>query len=194
MGSTAAELCALVEAVEERPEVAAIELNVSCPNVKTGLDIGADPATLAGVLAEVRPRTAKPLIVKLTPNTADVAAVAVAAEEAGADAVSLINTLRAFASAPGRPGQPWLGGGTGGLSGPAVRAVALAQVLAVARRVAIPIVGMGGIQTAAHAAELLAAGATLVAVGTESFRDPLAAARIAAGITLFLAKSGNIVH
>ena len=142
--------------------------------MKTGLDIGADPATLAGVLAEVRPRTAKPLIVKLTPNTADVAAVAAAAEEAGADAVSLINTLRAFASAPGRPGQPWLGGGTGGLSGPAVRAVALAQVLAVARRVAIPVVGMGGIQTAAHAAEMLAAGATLVAVGTESFRDPLA--------------------
>src|SRR5690349_4505749 len=74
MGSTAAELCALVEAVEERPEIAAIELNVSCPNVKTGLDIGADPDTLAGVLAEVRPRTPKPLIVKLTPNTADVAA------------------------------------------------------------------------------------------------------------------------
>jgi dihydroorotate dehydrogenase (NAD+) catalytic subunit len=200
MGSTAAELCSLVEAVGERPEVAAIELNVSCPNVKTGLDIGADPATLADVLSEVRPRTAKPLIVKLTPNTADVASVAVAAEEAGADAVSLINTLRAFASAGGRggraeiPGQPWLGGGTGGLSGPAVRAVALAQVLAVAGRVAIPIVGMGGVQTAAHAAEMLAAGATLVAVGTESFRDPLAAARIAAGIPHFLAKSGNIVH
>ena len=93
----------------------------------------------------MRPRTAKPLIVKLTPNTADVAAVAQAAEAAGADAVSLINTLRAYAPAPGGGGRPWLGGGTGGLSGPAVRAVALAQVRAVAARVSIPIVGMGGV-------------------------------------------------
>jgi dihydroorotate dehydrogenase (NAD+) catalytic subunit len=197
MGSTAAELCALVEAIEERPEVAAVELNVSCPNVKTGLDLGADPSTLAAVLTEVRPRTRKPLIVKLTPNTADVAGVAQAAQDAGADAVSLINTLRAFAPAGGRdrrPGEAWLGGGTGGLSGPAVRPVALAQVLAVTRRVAIPVVGMGGVQTSEHAAQMLSAGATLVAVGTESFRDPLAAARIAAGIPHFLAKSGNIVH
>jgi dihydroorotate dehydrogenase (NAD+) catalytic subunit len=188
MGSTAAELCALVEAVSERDEVAAIELNVSCPNVRTGLDLGADPATLAGVLGEVRPRTAKPLIVKLTPNTADVAAVAAGAQDAGADAVSLINTLRAYAP------EAWLGGGTGGLSGPAVRPVALAQVRAVARRLSIPVVGMGGVQTAEHAAQMLRAGATLVAVGTESFRDPLAAARIAAGVPHFLAKSGNIVH
>jgi dihydroorotate dehydrogenase (NAD+) catalytic subunit len=197
MGSTAAELCALVEAVEERPEVAAVELNVSCPNVKTGLDLGADPSTLAAVLTEVRPRTRKPLIVKLTPNTADVAGVAWAAQDAGADAVSLINTLRAFAPAGGlarRPGEAWLGGGTGGLSGPAVRPVALAQVLAVARRVSIPVVGMGGVQTSEHAAQMLSAGASLVAVGTESFRDPLAAARIAAGIPHFLAKSGNIVY
>jgi dihydroorotate dehydrogenase (NAD+) catalytic subunit len=191
MGSTAAELCALVEAVEERQEVAAIELNVSCPNVKTGLDIGADPDTLADVLTDVRPRTAKPLIVKLTPNTADVAAVALAAQEAGADAVSLINTLRAFASAGGRPGEPWLGGGTGGLSGPAVRTVALAQVLAVARRVAIPIVGMGGVQTAEHAAQMLAAGATLVAVGTESFRDPLAGAGSLPGSRISSQRAGT---
>ena len=101
MGSTAAELCALVEALDERDEVDALELNVSCPNVSTGLDIGADPGELAAVLGEVRPRTAKPLIVKLTPNTADVAAVAQAAQDAGADAVSLINTLRAYAPAPG---------------------------------------------------------------------------------------------
>jgi dihydroorotate dehydrogenase (NAD+) catalytic subunit len=199
MGSTAAELCALVEAVDERDEVAAIELNVSCPNVKTGLDLGADPATLAGVLAEVRPRSAKPLIVKLTPNAADVAAVAWAAQEAGADAVSLINTLRAYAPAPGKgpatqaSDGAWLGGGTGGLSGPAVRAVALAQVRAVARRVTIPVVGMGGIQTADHAAQFLSAGATLVAVGTESFRDPLVARRIADGLGHFAAKSGMSV-
>ena len=197
MGSTAAELCALVEAVGERDEVAAVELNVSCPNVRTGLDLGADPATLAGVLAEVRPRTRKPLVVKLTPNTADVAAVAVAAQAAGADAVSLINTLRAFAPAPGRNGRggrAWLGGGTGGLSGPAVRAAALAQVRSVSARVEIPVIGMGGIQSAEHAAQFLAAGATLVAVGTESFRDPLVAAQVAEGLDHFLAKSGNIIR
>jgi dihydroorotate dehydrogenase (NAD+) catalytic subunit len=151
------------------------------------------------VLAEVRPRSSKPLIVKLTPNTADVAAVAQAAQESGADAVSLINTLRAFAPAPAgdRPARPvrgaWLGGGTGGLSGPAVRAVALAQVRDVARRVAIPVVGMGGIQTSEHAAQFLSAGATLVAVGTESFRDPLVARHIADGLRHFAAKSGMVV-
>lgn len=180
MGSTAAEVVELVEAVGARDEVAAIELNVSCPNVATGLDIGADAGSLAAFLREVRPHSPKPLIVKLTPNTADVAAVAQAAEAEGADAVSLINTLRAMALGP--DDEPWLGGGTGGLSGPAVFAVALAQVAAVARRVKIPIVGMGGIRTAQHAQELLSVGATLVAVGTESFRDPLAGARIAAGL------------
>jgi dihydroorotate dehydrogenase (NAD+) catalytic subunit len=177
MGSTAEEIATLLARCEERPEIAAIELNVSCPNVKTGLDIGADPSMLEGVVREVRPATSKPLVVKLTPNTADVAACARAAQAGGADAVSLINTLRAAALAPDR--TPWLGGGTGGLSGPAIRAVALAQVAAVAGAVSIPIVGMGGVQSACHARDLLDAGATLVAVGTESFRDPLAGARIA---------------
>jgi dihydroorotate dehydrogenase (NAD+) catalytic subunit len=182
MGASADELARLVEACDTRPEIAAVELNVSCPNVATGLDIGADPAQLADVVAAVRPRTEKPLIVKLTPNTADVAACGAAAEDAGADAVSLINTLRAMAVAPGGPSgpeRPWLGARTGGLSGPAIRTVALAQVHAVATRVTIPVIGMGGVQTAAHARELLAVGATLVAVGTESFRDPAAGARIA---------------
>jgi dihydroorotate dehydrogenase (NAD+) catalytic subunit len=178
MGSTAAEIATLLERCEEHSEIAAVELNVSCPNVKTGLDIGADPATLEAVVREVRPRTTKPLIVKLTPNTADVARCARAAEEGGADAVSLINTLRAMALAPGGA-TPWLGGGSGGLSGPAIRVVALAQVAAVAGAVAIPVVGMGGVQSAAHARALLDVGATLVAVGTASFRDPAAGARIA---------------
>jgi dihydroorotate dehydrogenase (NAD+) catalytic subunit len=194
MGSTAAELCTLVEALDDRDEVAAIELNVSCPNVKTGLDIGADPVELAAVLREVRPRTAKPLIVKLTPNTADVAAVAQAAQEAGADAVSLINTLRAYASHPRHPDRPWLGNATGGLSGPAIRAVALAQVRAVAQRVSIPVVGMGGIQTGLHAAQMLDAGATVVAVGTESFRDPAAGTRISRELDDLFAKSGDIAR
>ena len=179
MGSTAAEVSELVEALDARAEVSAIELNVSCPNVKTGLDIGADPASLAALVRDVRPRTGKPLIVKLTPNTADVAAVAQAAESEGADAVSLINTLRATAFAPGSGGRPWLGGVTGGLSGPTIRSIALAQIAAVARRVGIPIVGMGGVTHGTHAWDVITAGASLVAVGTESFRDPAAGSRIA---------------
>ena len=192
MGSTASEVAQLVEAIDARDEVAAIELNVSCPNVKTGLDIGADPGSLAALLRAVRPLTSKPLIVKLTPNTADVAAVALAAEAEGADAVSLINTLRASAVAPGSGGQPWLGGVTGGLSGPTIRSIALAQIGAVARRVAVPIVGMGGVTHGTHALDLIHAGATLVAVGTESFRDPAAGTRIARELkSLQIAGSGS---
>ncbi len=178
MGSTAGEFAELVGALADEPRVAAIELNVSCPNVKTGLDIGADPRELGALVERVRPLWGRPLIVKLTPNTADVAAAAAACEAAGADAVSLINTLRALAVDP-RRGTPWLGGRFGGLSGPAIRAVAVAQVALVAARVAIPIVGMGGVSRGRDAADLLAVGATLVAVGTESFRDPAAGARIA---------------
>jgi len=178
MGSTAEELAELVTAVGERDEVAAIELNVSCPNVKTGLDIGAVPGELERVVAAVRPRTAKPLIVKLTPNTADVGATARAAESAGADAVSLINTLRGMALHPAG-GSPWLGARTGGLSGPAIRAVAVAQVATVAANVSLPVVGMGGIASGQHALDARRAGAALVAVGTESFRDPEAGSRVA---------------
>ena len=179
MGSTAGEVAQLVEAIDVRDEVAAIELNVSCPNVETGLDIGADPESLGALLRVVRPLTSKVLIVKLTPNTADVAAVAQAAEAEGADAVSLVNTLRATALAPDCGGGAWLGGVTGGLSGPAIRTVALAQVAGVARRVRIPVVGMGGVAHGKHAQDLLDAGAHIVAVGTENFRDPCAGTRIA---------------
>ena len=182
MGSNADEVGQLFEALEPRGEIAAIELNVSCPNVKTGLDIGADPAELSKLLAVVRGKTSKPLIVKLTPNTANVALVASAAEASGADAVSLINTLRAFAADPRRPGKAWLGGGTGGQSGPAIRSVALAQTSAVAAAIELPIIAMGGIATAAHGRQFLDAGALIVAVGTESFRDPIAGAKVAAGL------------
>jgi dihydroorotate dehydrogenase (NAD+) catalytic subunit len=178
MGASARELCRLVEVCGERPEIAALELNVSCPNVRDGLDLGADPEQLRAVVTAVRPLTEKPLIVKLTPNAADVAACALAAQEGGADAVSLINTLRAMPWAPGGRG-PWLGAGTGGLSGPAIRTIALAHVAAVAARVSIPVVGMGGVSNADHARDLLGAGAQLVAVGTECFRDPTAGRRIA---------------
>ena len=182
MGSNADEVGQLFDALEGRDEIAAIELNVSCPNVKTGLDIGSDPGELTKLLAAVRSRSSKPLIVKLTPNTANVALVASAAEASGADAVSLINTLRAFAADPARPGKAWLGGGTGGQSGPAIRAVALAQTVAVAAAVDLPIIAMGGISNAANGQQFLDAGARLIAVGTESFRDPGCAAAVRDGL------------
>jgi dihydroorotate dehydrogenase (NAD+) catalytic subunit len=179
MGFTRDEVARLVRAFSSREEVAALELNVSCPNVETGTLIGSDPDEVTALLDVVRPLTAKPIVVKLTPNATDVGAVARAAQDAGADAVSLINTLRGMALDPDT-GRPWLGGTTGGVSGPAVRAIALAQTHTVCSEVQIPVVAMGGVQTGADAAALLAVGATLVAVGTESFRDPLAAARISA--------------
>jgi dihydroorotate dehydrogenase (NAD+) catalytic subunit len=179
MGFSREELGTLVQQVGERDEVALIELNVSCPNVETGLVMGADPAETAQAVEHARPLTDRPLIVKLTPNANDPAAVALAAEEAGADAVSLINTLKGMALDP-RTRQPWLGGTTGGVSGPAVRSIALEQVRAVAAAIAIPVIGMGGIASGRHASDFLSAGAACVAVGTENFRDPAAGLRIAA--------------
>ncbi|HEY1238327.1 MAG TPA: dihydroorotate dehydrogenase [Solirubrobacterales bacterium] len=178
MGTSHDEFARLVEGVGSRDEIAALELNVSCPNVKSGLIVGESPQEAKCLLRGIKPLTDKPLIVKLTPNVADPVPVAEGAAEGGADAVSLINTLRAVAFDPDKADR-WLGGGTGGLSGPAVRAVALAQVHAVASSVSIPVVAMGGISTGRDAAEMIGAGAKLVAVGTESFRDPAAGTRIA---------------
>jgi dihydroorotate dehydrogenase (NAD+) catalytic subunit len=183
MGFSREEVATLVTAFAVQDTVAALELNVSCPNVETGLIMGADPRETAALLERVRPLTDKPLIVKLTPNATDVGAVARAAEGAGASALSLINTLRGMALDP-RSGEPWLGGGTGGVSGPAVRAVALAQVHAVAAEVGLPIIGMGGVQRGVDALDLLRAGASLVAIGTESFRDPDAGSRVGRELAL----------
>jgi dihydroorotate dehydrogenase (NAD+) catalytic subunit len=191
MGFSHDELAELVARVGERGEVAMIELNVSCPNVETGLVMGADPAETARAVERTRMLTDRPLIVKLTPNAAEPQAVAAAAEGAGAAAVSLINTLKGMALHP-RTSSPWLGGGSGGVSGPAVRAIALEQVYTVARAVDIPVIGMGGIQTGRHAADFLAAGATAVAVGTESFRDPAAGARVADELALILASERGL--
>jgi dihydroorotate dehydrogenase (NAD+) catalytic subunit len=179
MGFDHAELARLVAAVAERDETAAIELNFSCPNVETGLIVGADPAETAAALQRLRPLTEKPLIAKLTPSAQDQAAVARAAEGAGADALSLINTLPGMALDPATR-RPWLGAGRGGQSGPAVRAVAMSQVTEVARATRLPVVGMGGIASGRDAADFVHAGATCVAVGTESFRDPAAGIRIRA--------------
>jgi dihydroorotate dehydrogenase (NAD+) catalytic subunit len=179
MGTSQEEFSRLVEGVAGVDEVAAVELNVSCPNVHSGLIVGEQPAETLALLQALRPLTSKPLIVKLTPNVADPAAVAVAAEEGGADAVSLINTVKASAIDPAS-GRPGVAVGHGGLSGPAVRPIAVAQVRAVAAVIRLPIVGMGGVCSGADAVEMIAAGARLVAVGTESFRDPRAGSRIAA--------------
>jgi dihydroorotate dehydrogenase (NAD+) catalytic subunit len=187
MGFSRDEVARLVTAFAQRDEVAALELNVSCPNVETGLVMGADPDEVARLLSAVRPLTDKPLIVKLTPNASDVPAVAKAAEREGASAVSLINTIRGMAVHP-RTGEPWLGGTTGGVSGPAVRAIALAQVASVSDAVDIPVIGMGGVADGRHAHDLIGAGATLVAVGTECFRDPAAGGRIATELTLAAAE------
>jgi dihydroorotate dehydrogenase (NAD+) catalytic subunit len=178
MATNREEFSRLVAAVEARDEVAAIELNVSCPNVHSGLIVGEQPAETEALLEVLRPLTEKPLIVKLTPNVAAPEAVAVAAESGGGDAVSLINTLKASAIDP-VSGAPALAAGHGGLSGPAVRPIALQQLRAVVAATEIPAVGMGGISRGADAAEFLRAGAALIAVGTESFRDPRAGSRIA---------------
>jgi dihydroorotate dehydrogenase (NAD+) catalytic subunit len=177
MGFSRDELATLVAALNRREGVAAIELNVSCPNVETGLVMGADSEETSRALERVRPLTAKPLLVKLTPTASDPAAVARAAEAAGADAMSLVNTLRGMAFDPAS-GRPWLGAGSGGLSGPAVRAVALEQVHSVAAAVNAPVVGMGGIASGRDAADFMLAGTACIAVGTESFRDPDAGGRI----------------
>ena len=190
MGRSPRELGELVARVGEREEVAMIELNVSCPNVETGLVMGADPAETARAVEAVRASCGTPLIVKLTPNATDPPAVAAAAESAGADALSLVNTLKGMALDPAS-GRARLGGGTGGVSGPAIRAIALQQVHAVSRSSSLPVIGMGGIASGRDAADFLAAGATCVGVGTESFRDPAAGRRIAGELTAIRARSGD---
>src|SRR3954469_6173649 len=178
MATNREDFARLVEAVAARDEVAAIELNVSCPNVHSGLIVGEQPSETEALLEVLRPLTEKPLIVKLTPNVADPGAVAVAAEQGGANAISLINTLKATGIDP-QTSEPALAAGHGGLSGPAVRPIALQQLRAATAVIEIPAIGMGGISCGADAAEFLAAGAALVAVGTENFRDPQAGLRVA---------------
>ena len=183
MATSREDFARLVEGVAGREEVAAIELNVSCPNVHSGLIVGEQPLETSALIEALRPLTEKPLIVKLTPNVADPASVAVAAEESGADGISLINTMKASAIDP-MTGRPGIAAGHGGLSGPAIRPIAVGQVRAVATATRLPIVGMGGVESGSDGQELLAAGATLVAIGTESFRDPAAGNRVAAELAV----------
>jgi dihydroorotate dehydrogenase (NAD+) catalytic subunit len=171
VGGFAADDFARSCAVLDREPIEAIELNVSCPNV-------ASPAeTAQEIVAAARAATSKPLFAKLSPQLPDVGAVAAAAARAGADGLSLVNTLRGL-SLDARTLRPTLSTATGGLSGPALRPVALAAVHAAYAATGLPIVGMGGVETGRHALELIAAGAASVALGTVLFRDPYAPARI----------------
>jgi len=168
--------------------VAALELNISCPNVKEGgLTFGTDPGTMRKLIAAVRQRTRLPLIPKLAPNVPDIRLFARVAEESGADAVSLINSIPAMVIDVERR-RPVLANTVGGLTGPAVHPVAVKLVWEAAQAVKIPVIGMGGITEASHALEFLIAGAAAVAVGTANFADPTTALRVIAGIADYLAR------
>jgi dihydroorotate dehydrogenase (NAD+) catalytic subunit len=172
--------------LEDAEGLAGYELNVSCPNTKHGgIYFSSDPALLAEVVSAVREAARRPLIVKLSPNVARIDVLARAAADAGADAISLINTFVALAIDP-RSRRPRLGAGLGGLSGPAIKPIALRMVYEAARAVTIPVVGLGGIATGADAAEFLIAGASAVQVGTANFWDPRAPERIARELDKFL--------
>jgi dihydroorotate dehydrogenase (NAD+) catalytic subunit len=172
------------------PAVAAIELNVSCPNVDTGcISIGTDAAETRALLERCRAETDRPLLAKLSPSVADVAAIALAAAEGGADGLVLINTVRGMAI-DRTTLQPLLGGGGGGLSGPAVKPVALHAIYHARAATGLPIVGLGGIATAQDCVEFAAAGATVVALGTELFRNPAAVAQVTAELPALLANRG----
>lgn len=173
--------------------VAAIELNISCPNVKEGgIAFGTNPDSAAAVVRAAKLNTKKPVIVKLSPNVTDIVLMAKAVEAAGADAISLINTLTGMVIDT-RTWKPALGNIVGGLSGPAVKPVAVRMVWQVAQAVKIPIIGMGGIMTAEDAVEFLLAGASAVAVGTANFVNPSAVEDIAKGLAAYLA-ARNLTH
>jgi len=169
----------VVTALEDAEGIAAYELNVSCPNTKEGgIFFSSDPALLATLISQVRPLTKRPVIVKLSPNVARIEPFARASEESGADAISLVNTFIGLAIDI-ETRKPRIGAGFGGLSGPAIKPLALRLVYEASRAVKIPVIGLGGIVTGEDAAEFLIAGASAVQVGTGSFIRPDAPARVA---------------
>ncbi len=189
-GRSMEEYVEVARRLSDCPGIHALEINISCPNVQEGgLAFGADPKVAAAVIGAVRDVTQLPLIAKLTPNVTDIAGIAAAVQEAGADAVSLINTLVGMAIDATR-GRPELGGVTGGLSGPAIKPVALAMVWKVAQAVRIPVIGMGGIMNAGDALEFMLAGAVAVQVGTANFVDPTSTIRIVEGLEDTLRERG----
>jgi len=189
-GRTPEEYEEVARLLSRLPALAAIEVNASCPNVKEGgIAFGSTPEGVAGLTGRVRNATDKPLWVKLSPNVPDIGSVAQAAESAGADAVSLVNTLIGMA-VDHRTRRPKLSNVTGGLSGPAIKPVALRMVWEACKRVKIPVIGIGGIQTAADALEFLLVGASAIQVGTANFRNPRACVDILEGIEAFLREEG----
>ena len=180
-GEDAGDYVQCVRRLENVAGIAGIELNISCPNIAHGLDFGRDPAAAARLVAAVRDVTQRSLMVKLSPNVTDIAAVARAVQDAGADSVSAVNTYVGL-KVHRRTGRPVLPEGTGGLSGPAIHPLALAAVAQVSAAVDIPVVGVGGIVDADSALDFFTAGADAVQVGTATFVDPSAALHVLDGI------------
>jgi dihydroorotate dehydrogenase (NAD+) catalytic subunit len=180
----------MADRLDHVPEVAGVEINISCPNVKHGgIAFGADPMAAFSVVDAVRVSTTKPVIVKLSPNVSDIVEMAQACAEAKADALSLINTITGMA-VDLKTRRPMLANVTGGLSGPAVKPVALRMVWQVSRAVALPVIGIGGITSATDALEFMVAGATAIQIGTANFINPGISAKIAADIGSYLAENG----
>lgn len=187
-GHTPEDYCETIRVLEDHAGLAGYELNVSCPNTSQGgIYFSSDPALLAGLTGRVRLIARRPIVVKLSPNVARIEPLARAAEEAGADAVSLVNTFIGLAI-DARTRKPRIGAGFGGLSGPAIKPIALRMVYEAAQAVKIPVVGLGGIATGEDAAEFLIAGATAVEVGTASFWDPGSVERVGRELDSFLTR------
>lgn len=188
-GESIDEYAALARRLDGVPGVSGLELNISCPNVANGLEFGSDPEMAAALTAAVARETTLPVIVKLTPNVSDIAAVARAVAEAGADALTLINTYPAMAIDV-KSRRPALGWSFGGLSGPALKPIALRLVYLVAEAVDVPVIGCGGIMTGLDALEYILAGATAVQVGTATFLNPRATLDVVEGIHHFMEQEG----
>jgi dihydroorotate dehydrogenase (NAD+) catalytic subunit len=192
-GSTEDEYAQVLERLEVAEKLWGYEINVSCPNVKHGgLAFGTDPRQIERLTVRLRSLTKKPLIIKLTPNVTDITVIAKAAEAGGADAVSCINTLVGMVIDT-RSGKPVLPMGSGGLSGPAIRPVAVAMTYKVSRAIAIPVIGIGGIMCADDALQFLLAGAKAIQVGTGTFVDPRIPVQVLEGIEEYL-KLQKLTH
>ena len=189
-GETVDDYAQLAKELDGVAGISGIEVNISCPNIKAGgAEFGVNPESAARVTAAVKSATSLPILVKLTPNTGDIVGVAAAVAEAGADAISLINTVKGMAIDIVTR-RPLLGNRTGGLSGPAIKPIALSMVYEVAGAVEVPIVGCGGITTGNDAIEFIMAGASAIQVGTASFANPRAPLDVLEGIEQFMQKEG----
>jgi dihydroorotate dehydrogenase (NAD+) catalytic subunit len=190
LGESIEDYAKLAKHFDKVAGVSGIEVNISCPNISAGgMEFGASPKSAAGVTAAVKAKTTLPVIVKLSPNVTDITEIACAVAEAGADAISLINTLKGMAINTASR-KPVLGNVSGGLSGPAIKPVALYMVYQVARKVKVPVIGCGGIATANDALEFILAGASAVQVGTANFANPCTPLDIIDGIERFMKKGG----